>query len=242
MNPQRPPHDRTFLGLSLCLLFFTLNGCGSKSDGPSVVTPPNSDQADLKTGASTAAGDAPGTMQLPEVEIPAQQPSAESASPGLELPDVPIKKETAAVDYASWEEIEKFATSRRRITVVDLWSTVCAPCVKEFPGLVKLHAEHGNAIQCISVSVDYDGRKSRPPESYEETVSGFLTSQGATFPNYISRTPSDEVLETLDVVSIPAVLIFDAEGNLVKRFIDADETAGFSYEKDIIPFVTKLAG
>ena len=36
--------------------------------------------------------------------------------------------------------------------------------------------------------------------------------------------------------------VYDKDGKLVKRFIDADDTAGFSYEKDIIPFVTKLAG
>ncbi len=242
MNPPRLSHFLTIPSLIICLLVSALTGCGSKSDVPGVVTPATNDQPESTTNASTASSDAPGEIELPAVDIPAAEPAQDANSAGLELPEGPIKPESAKVQYASWEEIEKFAKSTGRVTVVDLWSTVCAPCIKEFPGLVKLHTEHGDAIQCISVSVDYDGRKSRPPEWYEETVVGFLTSQAARFPNYISQTPSDEIFETLDVVSIPAVLIFDAEGKLVKRFIDADETAGFSYEQDIIPLVTKLAG
>ncbi len=215
--------------------------------GPSVVPPPTTQPSDSTSDASPGPSDPPGKLELPPDDIPEQEPTTESDAPGLELPDDPsitskASGDTAKIQYATWDEIAKFATSNGRVTVVDLWSTVCAPCVKEFPGLVKLHTEHGDAIQCISVDVDYDGRKSRPPETYEEHVVGFLTSVGATFPNYISRTPSEEIFATLDVVSIPAVLIFDAEGKLVKRFIDADETAGFSYEKDIIPLVTKLAG
>ena len=44
------------------------------------------------------------------------------------------------------------------------------------------------------------------------------------------------------LASIPAVLVYDAEGKVVKVFVDAGETVGFSYEKDVIPLVTRLAG
>ena len=40
--------------------------------------------------------------------------------------------------------------------------------------------------------------------------------------------------------SIPAVLVFDAEGKLVKQFIDAGETIGFTYDKDVIPMVNSI--
>ncbi len=247
MNSQRSPQHLTKASLIIGLLFcLHLGGCGPKSDEPTVVTPPPVDQQKLTADPPAGTTDAPGQIELPPVDSLQQPPTTEPSSEGLQLPDdQPIKEtsqETAKIQYAAWEEIEKFATSNGRITVVDIWSTVCAPCIKEFPGLVKLHNEHGESIQCISVDVDYDGRKSRPPESYEEAVVGFLSSVAATFPNYICQTPSEDLFKTLDVVSIPAVLIFDANGKLVKRFIDADETAGFSYEKDIIPLVTKLAG
>jgi hypothetical protein len=44
------------------------------------------------------------------------------------------------------------------------------------------------------------------------------------------------------LASIPAVLVFDGEGNLTKVFVDAGESAGFTYEKDVVPFVEKLIG
>ena len=46
----------------------------------------------------------------------------------------------------------------------------------------------------------------------------------------------------IDQPASKAARIIDATGKLVKAFVDAGETAGFTYEKDIIPFVTKLAG
>lgn len=246
MNQQWPQHQMTNVGLIICLLLtHCLGGCGSKSDGPSVVTPPPSEQQKATPLGSHSTDDAPGKLVLPEGDLP-HQPATDQPGGGLELPDDATHSDAgndkASIQYATWDEIEKFATSTGRVTVVDIWSTVCAPCLKEFPGLVKLHTEHGDRIQCVSVDVDYDGRKSKPPESYEEAIVAVLTSFGATFPNYVSKTPSEDIFLKLNVVSIPAVLIFDKEGKLVKRFIDADDTAGFSYEKDIIPLVTKLAG
>jgi hypothetical protein len=49
------------------------------------------------------------------------------------------------------------------------------------------------------------------------------------------------VFASTKLSSIPAVLVFDAKGELVRSFVDAGATAGFTYEKDIIPFVSELA-
>ena len=146
------------------------------------------------------------------------------------------------IRYATWQQIESDATSSGKVTVVDLWSLVCEPCLKEFPGLVRLHQQYGDRVYCIAVDVDFDGRKTRPPETYEQRVAAFIESVGATFPTYISRTPSDDVYAANDLASIPAVLVFDATGNLVKVFEDAGDTAGFTYENDVAPLVKKLVG
>ncbi len=71
----------------------------------------------------------------------------------------------------------------------------------------------------------------------------FLDSVGATgFPTYISSTPSDDVFTSAELISIPAVLVFDADGKIARKFVDAGDTLGFTYEKDVIPFVTKSSG
>jgi thiol-disulfide isomerase/thioredoxin len=134
------------------------------------------------------------------------------------------------------------ARTSGRVTVVDLWSLACEPCLKEFPGLVRLHQTMGSSVQCIAVDVDFDGRTSRPPEHYEDRVTSFLEGVGASgFPSFICRTPSDDVFAAANLASIPAVLIFSAEGEVSKVFVDAGDTAGFTYQNDVLPWVSDLA-
>ena len=207
-------------------------------------------------GPATDAG-----MQLPTGDLPSPgddnsgenaQKSSGPTKPGgggIEMPKTtPDSADNSSVpsptdiQLASWTAIESHAKSTGKITVVDLWSTVCEPCVREFPGLVRLSKEMQNDVACIGVSVDYDGRKTRPPEFFSERVGLFLSSVGADFDNYVCNTPSDDVFAEMGLPSIPAVLVYNAEGKLVKQFVDAGETIGFSYESDVIPFVEKLAG
>ncbi len=193
----------------------------------------------------------PGGIELPQGSIPTPTEQDAPKSKGFEMPtgaDVPAKPPGDAgaqskIKYGTWEEIQTIAKTSGRITVIDLWSLACEPCLKEFPGLVHLHKTLGSAVQCIAVDMDFDGRKSRPPEYYEQQVIAFLDSVDASdLPTYISRTPSDDVYAATKLASIPAVLVYDADGEVVKVFVDAGDSVGFSYEKDVIPLVKKLAG
>jgi thiol-disulfide isomerase/thioredoxin len=176
-------------------------------------------------------------IQLPPdvAPIPAPGPGATKTPDASSTKPLPIK-------FASWKEIEASVKTNGRVTIVDLWSLACAPCMKEYPGLVRLHKQYGDAIVCIGVSLDYDGRRTRPPQHYQSEVDEFLHSVQASFDNYISTTPSDDVYSMVDIPSIPAVLVFDAQGNLVRKFVDGGATAGFSYERDVAPLVSQLAG
>lgn len=249
----RRSHHR--LGLALlatcCVACTAMTvGCGgSNSDESTVVTPP--DPVGNDTAPTADSSDPPGGLVLPPGEIPDASPADDSpAKPGgFEMPeqaDVPPADAAATgtpdIRYASWEEIEQLVTSTGKITVVDLWSLSCEPCLKEFPGLVRLHNSYGSRVQCVAVDMDFDGRKSRPPEYYQPRVADFLTSVGAEFTTYISSTPSDEIYAATDLDSIPAVLIYDQAGKIVQVFADAGDTVGFTYESDIIPLVAKLAG
>jgi thiol-disulfide isomerase/thioredoxin len=250
-------------GLCFCCLFLgVFAGCGGaeRSDS-SVVSPPLSGQIEK---AAPPAVDPPGDIEMPSGEIPTpttgDPPKTEGGiqmPQGAKVPDpaeststgcanVPADSDASAtvdLQYGTWEEIQSVARSSGRITVVDLWSLACEPCVKEFPGLVRLHETLGSSVQCIAVDLDFDGRKSRPPEHYEDQVVSFLRDVGASgFPTYISQTPSDDVFAAMKLASIPAVLIYNAKGELAKAFVDAGETAGFTYQDDVIPLVTKLAG
>jgi thiol-disulfide isomerase/thioredoxin len=130
--------------------------------------------------------------------------------------------------------MELVASHRGKVVVMDAWSTWCEPCVREFPGLVKLHQAHGpEKVACISLSFDYDGIGK--PEEFEPDVLAFLEKQGATFDNILASEEADVMYAKLKLPSIPAVFIYDAEGNLAKR-LDGE----FSYAEDVVPIVEKL--
>ena len=129
------------------------------------------------------------------------------------------------------------------VVVVDVWSTSCPPCLREFPNLVDLsEAYEETDVACISVSVDYTGASNRTPEDYRERVMRVLTGFGATFENVLASEGSDEMLAKLGVVAPPAVYVYDRSGTLVERF-DNEGISGpeeeFTYD-DINALVAAL--
>ena len=157
------------------------------------------------------------------------------------------KAEEAKVTLTAgtWDNVlEQVKANKGRIVVVDIWSTSCLPCMTEFPNLVELQTTHGDKIACISFNVDYVGIKSKPAEFYRERVQAFLTKQKAACPNILCTVASDKVFEKLELSSIPAVYVFDAEGKEIKRFDDSlledGEEEAFTYKADINPFVKSL--
>lgn len=156
------------------------------------------------------------------------------------------KESAVSLKIMDWEQTQEIVKKHKgKIVVMDLWSTSCDPCMKEFPNLVKMHKTLGKDVVCLSVSSDYTGSKNKPPEFYRERVLKFLQEQGATFENILLNVPSDELFEKIELASIPAVYVYGRDGKLVKRFdsesaenLKADEEA-FTYA-DVNKVVAEL--
>lgn len=177
----------------------------------------------------------------PAAESPpaAATPAAATPSPAAGTEPQPIP-----LEVKSWDETQQLiAAQKGKVVVLDLWSTWCVPCVREFPKLVELHRARSPDVVCIAFNMDYSGAASETPESFREPVNQFLTKHAATFLNVISSDPADDVYERLKLGSIPAVLVYGWDGQLVKRFDNDDALygdEGFTYEKQIAPLVEQL--
>jgi len=181
-----------------------------------------------------------------------QQPSApaEPAKPAAQANAAPTSETSAAekqkvtVEVKSWAEVQQLVADRQgKVVVVDVWSTWCGPCMRKFPNLVQLHRRFPDKVACISVDLDYIGLKEEPPASFHDKVLEFVSKHGATFPNVISSDSDEDVQNALGVAAIPAVLVYDREGNLAKKFTNDDGEygeEGFTYAGHIIPLVEKL--
>jgi len=120
----------------------------------------------------------------------------------------------------SFDEIQALVASKKgKVVVMDAWSTSCEPCLKEFPHLVALSKKHdANNLACISLSFDYEGIGKPDDAEIKQPVIDFLNQQNATFDNVMSNEESDVLYKKFDLGSVPAVFVYDQNGNLAKRF------------------------
>lgn len=153
--------------------------------------------------------------------------------------------ESVMLSAGTWKDIETLvAKNKGKVVVVDVWSTSCAPCMQEFPGLVNLHSAHPNDVICVSFNVDYVGIKNKPADFYRPRVETFLKKQKAVFANILCTEESDKFFASQELSSIPAVYVFGKDGKLAKRFdeslLQEGREEAFTYKADIDPFVKGL--
>lgn len=123
-----------------------------------------------------------------------------------------------ALQLKNFDELQQLIAAKKgKIVVVDVWSTYCEPCMKEFPGLVDLHKKHGpEKVACISVCANFAGL-GKPEDEIAEPLQ-FLKDQGATFDNVLSTDPDTKLYERLKIASVPTIFVYDRDGKLVKTF------------------------
>jgi len=97
------------------------------------------------------------------------------------------------------------AAQRGEVVFVNFWATWCAPCVAEFPDVVKLYNKyHARGLEVIAVSFDEDASVPLP----------FLKKQNAEFINLLKK-PADENFAQFDNEwggALPASWLFDQNG------------------------------
>lgn len=140
------------------------------------------------------------------------KPASDSKPAGVRL---------VLVDHAGL--MVEVAKQRGRVVVLDCWSTSCPPCVREFPKLIALQKKLGNAVCCLSLSFDYEGIGT--PEQAMPRVQRFLEQVNAhQIVNLLSQEEADTMYRQLDLASIPAVYVWQADGSLAQRFDGDDAT------------------
>ena len=89
----------------------------------------------------------------------------------------------------------------------------------------------------IALNIEFDGQddETQPSQKLRDKINKVLTSNKIIVRNIICSDPMDDTLEKLDVVSIPAVLVFDSSGKLARKF-DGE----IDYKNDVVPFVAEL--
>ena len=101
------------------------------------------------------------------------------------------------------------ADFRGRPTVVNLWATWCAPCLREMPSLVKLQAEFAGRLTVAAIAEDHGGAK---------TVAPFVARRRFEALN-IYLDPHQALATAFDVNFLPTSIVLNAAGRVVGRIV-----------------------
>jgi thiol-disulfide isomerase/thioredoxin len=113
-----------------------------------------------------------------------------------------------------------------RALLVNVWATWCAPCVEEFPDLVRLHEAYADrGLDVVVLSIDFD-------DEVESKVKPFLRKMKATMPAYINAFDKpEELMNALDEGwsgAVPATFVFDTKGRLSQSVIGKQSLEEFT--------------
>ena len=110
-----------------------------------------------------------------------------------------------------------FKDFKGKVTLVNLWATWCAPCVKEMPSLEALKKAHASKdFDVVTISEDRGARK---------VVDPFFEKNGlSALPRY---TDADSAVgRALHVRGLPTTLLLDRDGNEIGRFEGGADWSG----------------
>ena len=197
---------RSTTGLFLVAATLMATGCDRQS-GPGE----QYDAAANNVGAAIVANEAAADMVSPD-EVTA--PSGGAVAVGAF--DRSHKGE-AAPAYGFTDPDGKPATlaaSRGKPTLLNLWATWCAPCVKEMPTLDALAARTKGSLNVIALSQDLDPAKVAP-----------FWSKGA----YTTLRPSTDpklAFSTGMGANLPTTILYDSAGKEVWRLTGSIDWSG----------------
>jgi thiol-disulfide isomerase/thioredoxin len=104
------------------------------------------------------------------------------------------------------------AAPPERLLIVHFWATWCAPCVEEFPGLLKFWKEFGSrpGLDLLAVSVDGDWK----------TVEGWIAKVGAGGVP-LALDPEKKTASAFGTDKFPETYVLSPSGKVLEKFVGA---------------------
>lgn len=152
-------------------------------------------RADLIRMVEIALGDA-GGLAKEGVAPDARGPSAIASMPEFSLTDL------------NGRVLEARAL-RGKPTVVEFWAEWCPPCRSTLAWLAETQRRHAGSLQVLGLAV----------ESEEGNVRTIVDTLGLPYPNAMGS--AEIALAFGDIVAVPTLFVFDAEGRTVSVFYGA---------------------
>lgn len=162
--------------------------------------------------AGCGGGD-PSTSSIEKVNAAAQRALSEKALASLDSRRCEALPEKARLAALPSDELACLGTGPSRPadagdgrpTVVNLWASWCAPCVREMPALQAVHAKTQGGVRFVGVDT----------QDKKDSAAGLLQATGVT---YEQRDDPDGVVRAaLRAPGLPVTVVYDTRGREVSR-------------------------
>ena len=154
----------------------------------------------------------------------AQQPGSNEASagsPSAQVKGVDRSHKGAAAPKASFDDPDgkpiSLAAFAGKPTLVNLWASWCAPCVKELPTLDNLAQAQNGKLNVVAISQDMD-------VPHASVVAFLSTHKIAVLKSY--QDPKMALSGALGAEVLPTSILYDSSGKEIWRYVgDQDWTS-----------------
>lgn len=138
-------------------------------------------------------------------------------------------KEAILLEAIKVAELSKTiaANKKARLTLVDVWSTTCGPCMLNMPHVVAAEKKYGSrGLAVLTLSTD----DPEDPQAVARAKDFLLKQKAFRVKNYLDATFLD-AFEHFDFTTMPAVLLYDRDGKLLKKYTWDDPDHQFTYDE-----------
>ncbi len=204
------------------------NGSGSAADGSGHS---GSDSDADGTGHSGSGSDADGTGHSGTASDTV--PGADTL-PGAALDSVMDQLRTEidlsgnlsfSAQTAFGEVIDSSVFSGYDLTMINIWGTLCKPCIEEMPDLQKLYEDMAaEGVNIIGFVANYQ-------EDRVEKAQEILTAKGITYSNVVFDDETSGAI-TAQISGFPTTIFVDSQGNVIGEQISG--ARGYEEYRDII--------
>lgn len=204
------------------------NGSDSATDGSGHG---GSDSDANGTGHSGSGSDADGTGQNGTASDTV--PGADTL-PGAALDSVMDQLRTEidlsgnlsfSAQTAFGEAIDSSVFSGYDLTMINIWGTLCKPCIEEMPDLQKLYEDMAaEGVNIIGFVANYQ-------EDRVEKAQEILTAKGITYSNVVFDDETSGAI-TAQISGFPTTIFVDSQGNVIGEQISG--ARGYEEYRDII--------
>lgn len=158
-------------------------------------------------GAAPAGGDISADLQAQQQELTAQALRTLEERTCADLPTVTefAGLPSHPLDCLGVGPAWPVNTGDGRPTVVNLWASWCAPCVREMPLLQRTADRAGDGVRFVGIDV----------QDEDASAAGLLAATGVRYDQYAD--PKGDVRSAVRAVGLPVTLVFDAQGREVAR-------------------------